>query len=141
MRLKTLTDDIPSINLTPMLDVVFNLMIFFMVATQFADMERQMDLNVPSVSDAGPLTPAPKKQVINVTASGSCTLNGREYDLAGLTAELANVKRQYPDLGVLVRGDGQCKFENVARVLAACSKARIAETSIAVRLDTKTSTR
>lgn len=141
MRLKTFTEEIPPINLTPMLDVVFNLMIFFMVATQFADAERQMDLKVPTVTDAAPLTPAPKKQIINVNASGSCTLNGREYDLPALTAELADIKQQYPDLGVLVRGDGQCKFENVARVLAACSKARIAETSIAVRLDAKTSTR
>lgn len=131
----------PSINLTPMLDVVFNLMVFFMVATQFADMERQMDLKVPSVRDTGAFAPAPKKQIVNVAANGRFSLNGKEYDLNGLTRELANVKQQYPDLGVLVRGDGQCKFDTVAQVLAACSKARIAETSIAVRVDPGKATR
>ncbi len=135
MPLKVARDELPALNLTPMIDVVLLLVIFFMVATQFADAERQIDLKVPSVKEAGALTPAPKKQVVNVFANGRCHLNGKEMDLVGLTQELAHIKRQYPELGVLVRGDGECRFDVVAKVLAACGKARIADTSIAVRVD------
>jgi hypothetical protein len=42
--LKTHKDDLPAINLTPMIDIVFNLIIFFMVSTRFTELERKVDL-------------------------------------------------------------------------------------------------
>ena len=56
MLLKQATDDVPTINLTPMLDVVFNLIVFFMVGTKFVEMDDSIQVDVPKVSDAGPMT-------------------------------------------------------------------------------------
>ena len=58
MPLKTHTDELPSINLTSMLDVLFLLIIFFMAGTKFSEMDRKIALRVPQVSDHGALTAA-----------------------------------------------------------------------------------
>src|SRR2546425_1069130 len=56
MPLKTHQDDMPAINLTPMIDIVFNLIIFFMVSTRFTEIERKVDLSVPQVGGASGLS-------------------------------------------------------------------------------------
>jgi biopolymer transport protein ExbD len=53
MPLKTHVDEQPTLNLTPMIDIVFLLIIFFMVGTKFTELERKMALEVPQVGDAG----------------------------------------------------------------------------------------
>ena len=59
MPLKTHLDDEPTLNLTAMLDVMFLLIIFFMLGTRFIDDERKIGLRVPEVVDRGTLTAAP----------------------------------------------------------------------------------
>ena len=59
MPLKTDTIEEPNLNLTPMIDIVFLLIIFFMVGTRFTEMERQYDIRLPTVSEALPLTNLP----------------------------------------------------------------------------------
>ncbi len=59
MPLKTGTVEEPKLDLTPMIDIVFLLIIFFMVGTQFTEMERQYDIKLPTVTDAKPLTNLP----------------------------------------------------------------------------------
>ena len=60
MPLKTQQDEHPTLNMTPMIDVVFLLLIFFMVATSFAKIERDIELELPEVAAAAALTSAPK---------------------------------------------------------------------------------
>jgi len=66
MPLKTQFDEQPTVNLTPMIDVVFLLIIFFMVGTQFSELERNIRLQVPEVAGAAALTAAPERRVVNV---------------------------------------------------------------------------
>ena len=134
MPLKTHEDDIPPINLTPMIDVIFNLIIFFMVCTQFTEIERQVDLTVPQVGDVSTLTDAPQSRVINVFRDGKITLDSQPVTLTELTSRLADTHRQYQQLGVVVRGDSDCPLQNVAGVLAACRQAGISEMGLSVRL-------
>src|SRR5690606_15367471 len=49
MPLKTHQDDMPAVNLTPMIDIVFQLIIFFMVGARFTELEKKVDLSVPEV--------------------------------------------------------------------------------------------
>ncbi len=137
MPLKTHKDDAPTLNLTPMIDVVFLLIIFFMVGTKFAEMEHKIAVMVPSVSDVGALTPAPERRVINVHRDGSISLDQNDVTLAELTEQLRNGREQYSQLGVVVRGDADGAFQNVASVLNACREAGIAELGISVRLARK----
>jgi biopolymer transport protein ExbD len=130
MPLKTTVDDPPAINMIPMIDIMFNLIIFFLVGTEFANIA----LKVPEVVDKGALTQAPEHRVVNVYRDGSVTLDESSVTLGELTERLAAARTQYSDLGVLVRGDGQGQFQGVAKVLNACKQAGIQELAISVRL-------
>jgi len=136
MPLKIERDDQTTINLTPMIDIVFLLIIFFMVSTKFSELneaEKDIAINVPTVSDAMALTSAPKKRVIDVSKDGSIMLDQQKVTLTGLGARLANAQRQYHKLGVVVRGEGESDYQNIASVLATCRKAKISDLSLKVR--------
>jgi biopolymer transport protein ExbD len=134
MPLKTHLDDEPTLNLTAMLDVMFLLIIFFMLGTRFIDDERKIGLRVPEVVDrSGALTAAPARKEVNVQRDGTITLDKAPVTLEQLTERLAAVRRQYSGLGVLVRGDARGEFQNVAAVLTACKQAGIHDLGITVR--------
>ncbi len=134
MPLKTHLDEQPSINLTPMIDVVFLLIIFFMVGTKFTELDRKIALKLPQVSDVRALLPAPERRVVNVYRDGTIELDRATVSLDELVDRLSHARSEYADLGVLVRGDAEGAFQNVAAVLGACRQAGIAEMGISVRL-------
>jgi biopolymer transport protein ExbD len=134
MPIKTFADETPTLNLTSMIDVVFLLLIFFLVATKFSEAERNIGLQVPEVTNAEALTAAPAKKVINVYRDGQISLDQKTVSIEELTQQLTATREQYADLGVVVRGDGQGQFQRVAEVLNACKQAGIAELAISVRL-------
>jgi biopolymer transport protein ExbD len=135
MPLKTQIDEMPTLNMTSMIDIVFLLIIFFMVGTRFAEQERKIALEVPHVSDRDKLTSAPERCVVNVYRDGDVTLDGQTLSLAELTSRLSSARRQRVELAVLVRGDGAGQFQRVAEVLNACKQAGIAELAISVKVD------
>ncbi|HCK40897.1 MAG: biopolymer transporter ExbD [Planctomycetaceae bacterium] len=134
MPLKTQQDEQPSLNLTPMIDVVFLLIIFFMVATSFAEMEQDIELELPEVAAAAAMTSAPKQRVVAVHADGHCTLDSKTMSLPELTEQLRIARNEYPELSVVIRGDAACAFQHVAACLAACKEAKISELGITVRV-------
>ncbi len=117
-----------------MIDIVFLLIIFFMVGTTFSQMDKQIELQVPEVQDRGALTAAPEKRVINVLRDGSITLDDNFVTLAELEQRLTAARSQYAGLGVTVRGDSRAAFQPVAEVLNACKQAGISELAISVKL-------
>ena len=133
MPLKTHLDDQPTLNLTPMIDIVFLLIIFFMVGTKFTELERKIGLRVPEVADKGALTAAPERKVVNVYRDGTITLDREPVTLEQLTSRLADARTQYDELGVLIRGDGEGPYQNVADVFNACKLAGISQLAISVR--------
>src|SRR5262245_44154593 len=137
MPLKTHQDDLPALNLTPMIDVIFNLIIFFMVCTSFSESEQKVDISVPQVRDGRALSGTPSKRAINVYRDGRITLDNEPVTLPQLAARLADDQQQYRQLGVTVRGDADGPFQNVAAVLTACRQAGISEMGISVRVGTK----
>lgn len=134
MPLKTSADDPPTLNLTSMIDVLFLLIIFFMAGTQFTELERNIDLQIPQVGEAKNLPAAPKRRVISIYRDGRIALDREPLSLEQLTQRLDEQRQLNPRLSVLVRGDGDGAFQNVASVLAACRQAGISELGISVRL-------
>ncbi|MCR4414268.1 MAG: biopolymer transporter ExbD [Thermoguttaceae bacterium] len=132
MPLKTHIDEEPSLNLTPMVDVVFQLILFFLLGTKFTEMERKIGLEIPRVTANQALTAAPERQVVNVYPDGQITLDGAPVTLEQLVEQLGTARQQYADLGVLVRGDAHGPFQQVAEVLNACKRAGIQELGISV---------
>jgi biopolymer transport protein ExbD len=127
-------DELPHINMTPMVDVVLCLLVFFMVATRLYDWdEGRFDVKVPQVTDAAPLTAAPDDLVLNIAAPGQVEVRDQVYDLAGLTAALTAARERYADQGVQVRGDASLRYQDLADVLAACDAAGIGRVQLRVR--------
>ena len=138
MPLKTQKDDQTEINLTPMIDIVFLLIIFFMVGSRFSDLsqaERDISLKVPQVQNAQALTSSPEKRIVNVYTDGKITLDQQPVSISELEAQLATAREQYQKLGVVVRGDRTSKFERVAQVIATCERVKIRDLNIAVSSD------
>ena len=133
MPLKTSQDDdLPAINLTPMLDVVFNLIIFFMVGTRFVDAEKKVDVKVPQVKHGENMTAVPDKRLVNVHQNGEIALDGRDLSLDQLVAQLGSDRRQNPEMAITIRGDAKSDFQHVAAVLAACNSAGVKNVGISM---------
>src|SRR5882672_6135876 len=89
MPLKLQHDEMPTLNLTSMIDVLFLLVIFFMVATKFDEMERNIEVAVPQVAQAGESTPPRQPLVVSVLADGRLELDGTQVSPEELSSRLA----------------------------------------------------
>lgn len=127
-------EELPTINMTPMVDVVLCLLVFFMAATRLYDWdENQFVVRVPEVSDAAALTAAPEDLTLTIVKPGQVELDGALHSLSSLTESLRAAKANYADQGVLVRGDAQLNYQALADVLAACEAAGIQNIRLPVR--------
>jgi biopolymer transport protein ExbD len=134
MPLKTQHDEAPALNLTSMIDVLFLLIIFFMVATKFDQMERNIEVAVPEVGQAGDSEPPPQPLVVTVLAEGRVELDGTPVTFEELTERLAAARTPLSEPSVVIRGDSQCAFQHIASALSACQQAGISDLGITVRL-------
>src|SRR5688500_3534460 len=103
MPLKMHQDDMPTINLTPMIDIIFQLIIFFMVGSRFTEMDKKVDVKVPTASQAANLPTAPTRYVVNVQRDGQLTFNNQPVTLESLVIELKTARTTQADLNVIVR--------------------------------------
>ena len=134
MPLKTQQYELPQLNLTPMIDVVFLLIVFFMCATTFSSMERDIDLRLPEVAKADAANTPAKAREVAVYGGGKITLDKQPVTLAELSAELATAKAAQPGLSVVILGDAGCEFQHVAETLAACKEAGVTQLAVSVRV-------
>ena len=93
MPLKTEALEEPNLILTPVIDIMFLLLIFFMVGTQFVDEERQIPISLPTASDTQSLTSLPDPATVNVTADGQVYLQGDPVAVPDLERRLADRRR------------------------------------------------
>jgi biopolymer transport protein ExbD len=127
-------DELPHINMTPMVDVVLCLLVFFMAATRLYDWEEnEFIVSVPQVAEAGPMTAAPDDLVLTVVKPGQVAIDQTVYDLPSLQKVLTNARRQYADQGVVIRADGTLNYQYLADVLSACDAAGIHNVRLPVR--------
>lgn len=131
MPLKTESVEEPALNLTPMIDIVFLLVIFFMVGAQFTEEESSLDVKLPTAPIVEPLTSKPDALIVNVKENGSIEVGGRDRTLEELEALLVEAREDYAEQAVLVRGDREGRYQNVMDVLTACNAANIQHISLA----------
>ncbi|MCA8982674.1 MAG: biopolymer transporter ExbD [Planctomycetaceae bacterium] len=137
MPLKTEQIEEPILNLTPMIDIVLLLIIFFMVGTKFSDAERQFDIKLPTVSDALPLSSLPDELIISISRTGELLLGEQPIALADLESRLKSAVERYNDQAVVVRGDAEGSYQNVMDVLAICHRVGVRNLSLANRIVTE----
>jgi biopolymer transport protein ExbD len=116
-----------SIDLTPIIDMVFLLLIFFLVATTFHQTEREMQIALPYASSAGPISAALREIIINVNDEGRIIVNGAFMSAEELATLIARAVGDNPEQKVTVRGDRGTAYGNVVQVLDICKNAGIQE--------------
>lgn len=121
-------------NLTPLIDIVFLLLVFFLVATTFRSEEVEMDLRLPEAS-TGKEGDRKKPIVINIRADGELVVDGKVLPMQALEQKLRAAARRNKDQEVLIRGDTQSRFGVVARVFDACRAAPLRQIAIGAKPD------
>jgi biopolymer transport protein ExbD len=119
------------INLTSMMDMVFNLLIFFLVATTIVQEEQDLAVKLPETTQA-PRDPAnpPRQLVINIRDDGLLVVAGRSYDAAALSQMLSQVAKEQPPRNILIRADERSTFKHFASVVDLCRRSGVAEARI-----------
>ncbi len=127
-------DEQPYINMTPMVDVILCLLVFFLAATKLYDWEQsELPVQVPEVSSARPATEPPDDMEVTILKAGLVDVRGQSYDLKMLSSVLSEAKVRYEDQGVLIKGDASLTYQDVADVLSACDVAKIRSVRLAVK--------
>lgn len=112
-----------ALSLTPLIDIVFLLLIFFLVATRFAEEDREMDVELPTASEAKPLIVQPKEIFVNIDEHGDVYVAGQKFDLVQLENHLENAARQNPaNQPVIIRADKRSTLEATVMVINVCNK-------------------
>ena len=127
-------DELPFINMTPMVDVVLCLLVFFMAATRLYEWdENEFVVSVPEVAEAGPITAAPDDLTLTVVRPGLVAVGQANHDLSSLERLLRQAHARYADQGVVIRGDATLAYQDLADVLSACDAAGIRNVRLPVR--------
>ncbi len=122
-----------TINLTPMIDVVFLLVIFFMVGTKFSESESRINVSVPAVGPMNAISRVPDERVVELTTDGVVLLDGQAVSKEQLSQTLAQQYAAYPDLKVVVRADGAGSLQGFAETVHVVRAAGVQQIGIAVR--------
>lgn len=120
-----------ALNITPMIDIVFLLLIFFMVTSRFAAEDRELEVTLPSASSAMPLIVQPQEMFVNVDRAGGYFVNGRTYDVPSLGVLLRQAETNNPGQRVIIRADKAVAFDHVVAVMDLCNQAGIVGYSVA----------
>ncbi|MCB9898889.1 MAG: biopolymer transporter ExbD [Planctomycetes bacterium] len=130
MKIRAANDEEPVLNLTPMIDVVFQLLIFFMVATTFLDPEKEIGIELPEAVSG--TTPEAERTeiVINVFADGRVVLAGRELTADDLLDALRGAASADQRTPVTIRGDQLTPHKNIVAVMDACARAGLGNLSV-----------
>ncbi len=116
-----------SLNLTPLIDVVFFLLVFFLVATRFEEEDKHLPVSLPSAANALPMTVEPEEIVINVSEKGDYYANGTLMNLVELEGYLQKAATNNPlQQTVTIRGDKKTVYQNVVNAMDLCSKLGLA---------------
>ncbi len=127
------TTEEATINLTPMIDVVFLLVIFFMVGAHFGQSEGRIQVNVPGVGELRSMAREPDERLVEVGGDGRVTLDNQIVSLDQLANQIRYAHQQYPQIRVAVRGDGEASFQRVAEVLQVIRSTGVQQMGIAAK--------
>ena len=126
------------IDMTPMIDCVFQLLLFFMVSSHFDEEARtsgegSLDANLPEAAAAMPLVMRPKEMIININVRGEFYVGGTKHSEPELAERLQRATVNNPgSQTVVIRGDERADWKYIARVMSLCNQAKIKDYRVAV---------
>lgn len=118
------------INITPMLDLAYVLLVIFIIMTTASVQGVKVDM--PHTSNTMPLA-KPQMRAITITNDGSVYLDAYPVDMASLEQRLSEFKSGNPDLPVVLKGDAAAHYDKVSEVLEVCKKLNITEVGLVTK--------
>lgn len=121
-------------NMTPMIDVVFLLIIFFLVSSHLARQENRLPLELPVASTFDPTDPEKAPLTISVDDQANWLVSGDVVDLETLRLIFADLRiTKGSDAAIRIRTDGGVQYQYVEPVLREAALAGVTDAAIAVR--------
>lgn len=117
-------------NLVPLMDMAFNLLIFFMAATSFTQIEKDMNVQLPRTAPFQTMSAPPKQIVINIRQDGSTVIAGKTYTQDELAKFIQSEIKPDPNRAVLIRADERSIMKYFAGVASLCRHAGVSELKI-----------
>jgi biopolymer transport protein ExbD len=111
--------------IAPMVDVLLVLLVFFIVTWNFSLSEKELDVKIPTASNAKENDAYVGQVVVNVRADGAIVFNREPISAEELVAKLRELAKLYPDQAVILRGDKNAPYRFIANVLDICRQANI----------------
>jgi len=115
----------PGFQIAPMVDIVFLLLIFFLVTWNFARSETELDVKVPTAQEGKETRRAVGEVILNVKANGTVVMNRRELTPEALREALQKISTLYPDQAIVLRGDENVEYRHIVEALDICRSANI----------------
>lgn len=125
---KTAHHTLTELNITPLLDLAFVLLVIFIITT--TPLVNDLELNLPLASKNAK-DPKPKINYVTVDSAGKIFLNKLEVDFDALRDQMIALRSEDPDLNVIIRGDAKTKYQKVVNVLDMLQQANIAKVALA----------
>jgi biopolymer transport protein ExbD len=117
------------LNITPLLDLAFVLLVIFIITTP--QLSNDLEMNLPSPKKDKPAGPPPKINRISVEASGRIALNDQALELPALKQTLVEMKTSDPETTVVVRGAANVDYSRVISVLDILQQVDITKVGLA----------
>jgi biopolymer transport protein ExbD len=124
-------DDSYGLKMTPLIDVVFLLLVFFLVATTFYEEEKDITVQLAEASEGTTREKQLQMVVVNVRDSGIIVINERIHSLEEADGFLTEALDLNPELAVVVRCDRGAAHKYFVRVLNLCEKRGVRNVSVA----------
>ncbi|MFM8982765.1 MAG: ExbD/TolR family protein [Spartobacteria bacterium] len=121
----SIQNNAPGFQIAPMVDIVFLLLIFFLVTWNFSRSETELDVKVPKAREGKETRRAVGEVIINVKTNGIVVMNRRQMGATELQDTLQKIASLYPDQAVILRGDENTDYRHVVEVLDICRRANI----------------
>ncbi len=121
---------IAELNITPLLDLVFVLLIIFIITTP--QLVNNLEMNLPS-GKPPPKKDKPKITRIEINATGLITLDGETVTVPQLKEKLSALKEANPDLPVVVKGADEVEFQGMVSVLDTLQQLEITKLGLATQ--------
>ncbi|MGD9020524.1 MAG: biopolymer transporter ExbD [Lysobacterales bacterium] len=130
MRRKHRANDEAEINITPMLDIVFIMLIFFIVTTSFVK-EKGLEVSRPSSAPPKEVTKTKGPIVVKIDATGNISLKGRLLERMAVEANLEREKAEKPESPLIVAAHPEAETDSLVTVLDAAKAVGIGSVSVA----------
>jgi len=123
------------INVTPLLDLAFVLLIIFMITTPL--LESSMNLVIPSSGAKNPPINTSQVQTVSIDRNDTIQFNDKVMDLETLTSQLVQLKQTTPGIAIVVRPDRDLAVQKLIAVMDALQQAGITKVGIATKAESK----